>query len=161
MKRSFFFPLLTATVCFTATLPAQGGYGRGGLSQAGRYDPRAPKLPTVELAGPLDTALAPRMLKLSPDQGARYAQVYDSFMVATRPQRDSATALLAKMNARLEDGDRAAAMFYAEQVQDLGKSLGDRQDHFENELRRFLNGDQIKAYKKWKEGEEQAAERKQ
>ena len=136
----------------------QGGY-RGG-SQGGRYGPPAPKLPGIELVGPLDTALARGTLTLTPDQSTRYRQAYDSFMVATRPQRDSANAAIAKMNERLDDGDRAAAMLYVEQLQDLGKYLKDRQDRFESDLRRFLNGDQIKAYKKWREDQDQAADRK-
>jgi len=140
----------------------QGVYGGrgGGLGPAGRYGPSAPKLPGVELAGPLDTALARVMLNLTPAEAARYAQAYDSFMVATRPQRDSAAAATAKMNERLDDGDRAAAMFYAERLQELGKYLRDRQDRFESDLRHILTGDEMKAYKKWKEGEEQAADRK-
>jgi enamine deaminase RidA (YjgF/YER057c/UK114 family) len=100
------------------------------------------------------------MLNLTADQATRYKQVYDSFMVATRPQRDSANAAIAKMNERLDGGDRAAAMFYAERLQDWGKDLKDHQDRFEDDLRRFLNGDQAKAYKKWREGEDQATDRK-
>ncbi|HEV8381483.1 MAG TPA: RidA family protein [Gemmatimonadales bacterium] len=140
----------------------QSGFGGrgGGMGGMGRYGPSAPKLPGVELIGPLDTALARVTLDLTSDQVARYAQAYDSFMVATRPQRDSASAAIAKMNERLDGGDRAAATFYAERVQELGKYLKERQDRFESELRRFLNGDQVKAYKKWREGEDQAAERK-
>jgi len=117
-------------------------------------------MPGVELVGPLDTARARVMLNLTADQSTRYTQVYDSFMVATRPERDSANAAIAKMNEKLDGGDRAAAMFYAERVQDLGKSLRDRQDRFEGDLRRFLNGDQVKAYKQWREGEDQATDRK-
>src|SRR3989441_9270323 len=162
MKRSLVHAFLIATVLLPASLWAQGGYGGRGstLGPANRYGPGAPKLPGVELTGPLDTALAPALLNLSGDQAARYTQAYDSFMVATRPQRDSAGVAIAKMNQRLDDGDRAAAMFYAERLQELGKYLRDRQDHFESDLRHFLNGDQMKAYKKWREGEDQAAERK-
>ena len=138
----------------------QGGYRGGTLSQPGQYGPRAPKLPGVELVGPLDTAAARVILNLTADQATRYKQVYDSFMVATRPQRDSANAAIAKMNERLDGGDRAAAMFYAERLQDWGKDLKDHQDRFEDDLRRFLNGDQVKAYKKWREGEDQATDRK-
>jgi 2-iminobutanoate/2-iminopropanoate deaminase len=163
MNRSWSNPFLAATLLLLpSAVVGQGGYGRGGgMSQAGRYGPAAPKMPGVELVGPLDTALARTMLNLTADQSTRYTQAYDSFMVATRPERDSANAAIAKMNERLDTGDRAAAMFYAERVQDLGKTLRDRQDRFENDLRRFLNGDQIKAYKKWREGEDQAADRKQ
>src|SRR5256885_2182151 len=152
MKYGSLFAFLAATLLLVPTAAfGQGGYGRGGMSQ-GRYGPPAPKLPGVELVGPLDTALARAMLNLSADQSTRYAQVYDSFMVATRPERDSANAAIAKMNEKLDAGDRAAALFYAERVQDLGQSLRDRQDRFEGDRRGFLNGDQGKAYKKWREG---------
>ena len=162
MKRSCSPVLLVATLLLLpSAVMGQGGYGRGGsLSQPTRYGPPAPKMPGVELVGPLDTALARAMLNLTADQSTRYTQVYDSFMVATRPERDSANAAIAKMNEKLDAGDRAAALFYAERVQDLGKSLRDRQDRFEGDLRRFLNGDQVKAYKKWREGEDQATDRK-
>jgi enamine deaminase RidA (YjgF/YER057c/UK114 family) len=160
--RKISFAFLAATLLLLpSAVRGQGGYGRGGgLSQAGRYGPSAPKLPGVELVGPLDTALARVTLNLTGDQSTRYRQVYDSFMVATRPQRDSANAAIAKMNERLDGGDRAAAMFYAERVQELGKTLRDRQDRFEDDLRRFLNGDQVKAYKKWREGQDDATDRK-
>ena len=160
--RTLSFAFLVATLLLRpSVVVGQGGYGRGGaMSQPGRYGPPAPKMPGVELVGPLDTALARVMLNLTPDQLTRYTQAYDSFMVATRPQRDSATAAIEKMNEKLDGGDRAAAMFYVERLQDLGKKLRDRQDRFEGDLRRFLNGDQVKAYKKWREGEDQAADSK-
>jgi len=161
MRNSFSFAFLAATLLLLPPAAWGQGYGRGGgLSQSGRYGPSAPKLPGVELVGPLDTALARVTLNLTADQSARYQQAYDSFMVATRPERDSANAAIAKMTERLDGGDRAAAMFYAERLQDLGKSLKDRQDRFEGDLRRFLNGDQVKAYKKWREDQDQATERK-
>ena len=159
MKYSSSFAFLVATLLLLPAVAFGQGYGRG-MSQGGRYGPPAPKLPGVELAGPLDTALAREMLKLSADQSTRYKQAYDSFMVATRQQRDSANTAIAKMNERLDDGDRAAAMFYAEHVQDLGKNLRDRQDRFESDLRRFLNGDQMKAYKKWRDDQDEATEKK-
>jgi 2-iminobutanoate/2-iminopropanoate deaminase len=158
MKLSSSFAFAATLLLLPCAAWGQGGYRGGG--QGGRYGPPAPKLPGVELVGPLDTALARVMLTLTPDQSTRYQQTYDSFMVATRPQRDSANAAIAKMNARLDDGDRAAAAFYAEHLQDLGKTLRDRQDRFEDDLRLFLNGDQIKAYKKWREDQDQATERK-
>ncbi|HXG98110.1 MAG TPA: RidA family protein [Gemmatimonadales bacterium] len=160
MKLSLSHVFFAATLLLATTAWGQGGYGRSGSMSQVRYGPPAPRLPGVELTGPLDSARARVTLALTPDQAKRYAQVYDSFMVATRPQRDSAQDALAKMNERLDGGDRAAAMLYIEQLQDLGKYLRDRQDRFESDLRRFLNGDQVKAYKKWREGEDQADERK-
>src|SRR5712691_7284581 len=158
MKLSVSNALLAATLLLASTAWGQGGYGRP--PSIVQYGPPAPRLPGVELTGPLDTALARVTLSLTADQSARYGQAYDSFMVATRPQRDSAQAAIGRMNERLDGGDRAAAMFYAEQLQDLGKYLRDRQDRFEDNLHRFLSGDQVKAYNKWREGEDQATERK-
>src|SRR5258706_14328338 len=158
MKLALSNVFLATTLLLAATAWGQGGYGRP--PSIVQYGPPAPRLPGVELTGPLDTALARVTLTLTPDQVKRYAQVYDSFMVATRPQRDSAQDALTKMNERLDGGDRAAATLYVEQLQDLGKFLKDRQDRFESDLRRILSGDQVKAYKKWREGEDQAAERK-
>src|SRR6267378_332498 len=99
MKRWWAYLFLVATlVLLPSALWGQGSFGRGGgLSQA-RYGPSAPTLPGVELVGPLDTALARVMLNLTTDQSTRYRQAYDSFMVATRPERDSANASIAKMN---------------------------------------------------------------
>ena len=160
MIRSIRFMFLAATLVLAPSLAlAQGGFGRGGMSQ-GRYGPSAPKLPGVELAGPLDSATARVLLGLNDQEAAHYAQAYDSFMVATRPQRDSAAVATDKMNERLDGGDRAAALFYAERLQDFGKYLKDRQDRFESDLRRFLTGDEVKNYRKWKEGEERAADQK-
>jgi enamine deaminase RidA (YjgF/YER057c/UK114 family) len=161
MNRLASFVFLAATLfLLPSAARGQGGYRGGGMTQGGRYGLPAPKLPGVELVGPLDTALARVTLNLTADQSTRYKQAYDSFMVATRPQRDSASAATAKMNERLDDGDRAAAMFYAERLQELGKALRDRQDRFEDDLRRFLNGDQLNAYKKWREGEDETTDRK-
>jgi len=161
MKRSGSYVLLAATLLLSPSSGwAQGGYGRGGGLGPARFEPNAPKLPGPELQGPLDSALARVVLKLSDEQATRYSQAYDSFMVATRPQRDSAGVAIGKMNEKLDLGDRAAAMFYVERVQELGKFLKDRQDKFESNLRRWLSGDQVKAYRAWREGENQAGERK-
>jgi enamine deaminase RidA (YjgF/YER057c/UK114 family) len=155
MKPSYAF--LAATLMLPpAALTAQGGYMPG---MAARTD--APKLPGVELEGPLDSASAPVVLQLNEEQSRRYAQGYDSFMVATKPQRDSAAAAMVKINERLEQGDRAAALFYVDRLQEIGKHLKERQDRFEDSLKKFLTGDQVKAYRRWRDGQQQAIERKQ
>jgi len=158
MKWSVSSAFLAATLSFLpGVLAAQGGGYMPGM--AARTN--APKLPGVELEGPLDYASAPVVLQLNEEQARRYAQSYDSFMVATQPQRDSAAAATAKMNERLEMGDRAAALFYVDRLQELGKHLKDRQDKFEENLKKFLTGDQLKAYRHWRDGAQQAIERKQ
>ena len=134
--------------------------GMGGPGFSGRERYPVPALPGAELDGPPDTAAMRTIASLKDSQMARYAQVYDSFMVATRPQRDSAKVATEKMNARLDGGDRAAAQFYAELLQDLGKTLRARQDKFDDALRGLLSGDQLKAYKRWEDDAQRAAQQR-
>ena len=164
--------LLAVTMLALGALPraavAQfgGGFGgRGGRMGGGGDMGRggglpAPRLPGPELDGPPDSASAQSLLTLSDKQASQYAQTYDSFMVATMPQRDSARRAMDTMHDRLDGGDRAAAMFYAERLQDLGKNLKDRQDKWEDNLKHFLTGDQMKTYRRWKDDQERAAESK-
>jgi enamine deaminase RidA (YjgF/YER057c/UK114 family) len=146
-----------------ATVSAQfGGFGGGGRrgfgGGEGQDNTPAPKLPGPELDGPLDSARAQTTLSLTDSQAAKYTQVYDSFMTATKPARDSAQGALQTMHDREDAGDRAAALFYADRLQDIGRELKDRQDKFEDGLHHWLTGDEMKAYRKWKEDQERAAE---
>ena len=158
--------LLLATgllVASPALVVAQYGAPRGGGMAGpgfGRERYPVPSLPGAELEGPPDTATMRTIASLSDSQMARYAQVYDSFLVATRPQRDSAQVATDKMNARLDGGDRAAAQFYAELLQDLGKTLRARQDKFDERLKSLLSGDQLKAYKRWEEDAQRSAQQR-
>src|SRR2546427_11424854 len=89
MKRSCSHVLLVAALLrVPSAVMGQGGYGRGGsLSQPTRYGPPAPKMPGVELVGPLDTALARAMLNLTADQSTRYTPGDDAVLGPTRPER--------------------------------------------------------------------------
>src|SRR5712691_3974065 len=66
MKRSVSNVFLAATLLLATTAWGQGGYGRAGSMGQVRYGPPAPKLPGVELTGPLDSALARVTLALTP-----------------------------------------------------------------------------------------------
>ncbi|HLZ45410.1 MAG TPA: RidA family protein [Gemmatimonadales bacterium] len=156
MRRAIFFSFLTAAQLL---IPCTAFAQYRGMGGPPTYRPPVPKLPGSEIAGPLDTGMARTLLKLSDSQATRYDQAYDSFMVATRPQRDSANAAVQKMNDLLDTGDRPAAMYYVDQVNDLGKFLRDRQERWENDLKKFLSGDQMNQYKKWKDGEDQRKRR--
>ena len=137
-----------------------GGRGRrgGGDQEMGGRGLPAPKMPGAELEGPPDSAAAQDLLTLKDDQSARYAQAYDSFMTATKPQRDSAALMTDKMHDRLASGDRAAAMFYADRLREFGDYLKDRQDKFESMLHHMLTSDQMKAYRAWKDQQDHAYE---
>lgn len=160
MRRIGVVAVILATTLGPRTGWAQfGGFGGGrggrmGGPEMGGRQVQVPRLPGAELAGPPDSAAARAVLSLSDTQAARYAQAYDSFMTATRPQRDSAAVMTEKMHDRLASGDRAAATFFAERLEEYGDYLKDRQDKFEGQMRHMLTGDQVKAYKRWKEDQE-------
>jgi enamine deaminase RidA (YjgF/YER057c/UK114 family) len=153
--------LLAASLLGWAAIPSglaaqYGGFGgRGGGGDFERTQRiSAPKLPGLELEGPPDSSTIRTVIELTDTQAVRYARAYAAFMAQTQPQRDSAHVAQDKMNQRLDSGDRAAAMFYAERLQDLGKTLRDRQDHFEHNLRKLFTKDQLKTYQQWKDQQE-------
>ncbi len=154
MKRAMaaLIVMVTLTTAVARTQGPPGGMGAPG----GPSGLRAPNLPGLELEGPMDSGVARTLLDLTDEQAGRYAQAYDSFMVATRPQRDSARVATGKMNDRLDSGDRAAATFYAERLQELGKSLKNQQDRFERAQRSLLTDEQARRYRQWKETEQRA-----
>lgn len=142
----------------------QGQFGgRGRFGRGPDRDPtaNAPKLPGTELEGPPDSATVRGVLDLTDPQAARYAQAYDSFMVATRPQRDSARVAAEKMNLRLDGGDRAAALFYAERLNELGKVLRERQAKFEDLLGKLLTPAQLKTYHQWRDQQDRVEAERQ
>lgn len=163
MKRHLTLLLATGLLVLPASraLAQYGGRGSGmGGEGFGRVRYPVPALPGAEIDGPPDTAQMRTIATLSDSQMARYAQAYDSFMVATRSTRDSAQMATDKMHARLDGGDRAAAQFYAELLMDLAKSLKSRQDKFDDRLRGLLTGDQLKSYKRWEEDAQRAAQQR-
>jgi enamine deaminase RidA (YjgF/YER057c/UK114 family) len=143
-----------------------GGFGGGGMGGMGgmgnvpRFD--VPELPGPELVGPPDSAAAVTLLSLKDDQPVKYAQSYSAYMDETRAQRDSIQTQLNTMDEKLSNGDRAAAIFYAERATKISKGLKDRQAKWEEgTLFKILSGDQVKTYKKWKKDNDDAAEEKQ
>lgn len=164
-----FIAAMGLACCLVTPATLQGQFGGGFGGERGRYgrgpdrDPtaNAPKLPGTELEGPPDSSAIRGFLDLSDAQAARYAAAYDSFMVATRPQRDSARAVADKMNQRLDEGDRAAALFYAERLNEFGKVLREQQGRFEDQLRKLLTPAQLKSYRQWREQQERVTAERQ
>jgi len=161
MKTSLIISMVCAALVTRSAAAQYGGGRRGGGEMGGYGRPEAepaPPLPGAVMDGPPDSAAARSALALSDSQAVRYAAAYNAFMAQTRPSRDSAQVATDKMNDRLASGDRAAALFYAERLQDIGKSLRDRQDKFDDGLKAFLTKDQQKAYKRWEEDAERVAQ---
>ena len=155
MMRSFTY-LVALVTAFTPAVARSQGPAGGPPGGMGGPELRAPKLPGLELEGPMDSSVARVRLDLTDAQAGRYAVAYDSFMVATRPQRDSARVATGKMNDRLDSGDRAAATFYAERLQELGKRLKEQQDRFERMMRPLFTEEQVRRYREWKDTEQRA-----
>jgi enamine deaminase RidA (YjgF/YER057c/UK114 family) len=166
MKQTIVYAALAVLVASSpAVVLAQGGLGRGGeMGERGergfdrRNDFKPPDLPGPELDGPPDSATIAPVLNLTPTQAARYVAARDSLMAATKTERDSARTLERLMYGKLDQGDRAAALFYIEPLQKIGKDLKQRQDQFENRLSDVLSGDQMKAYRDWRKQQDKAAE---
>jgi enamine deaminase RidA (YjgF/YER057c/UK114 family) len=161
--------VLAVTITSLAAWPVaawgqMGGFGgRGGMGEPGfgrRAEGSAPKLPGPELEGPPDSATIQPVLHLDPEQTRQYAAAYEAFMLATKPQRDSAHAIQDDMYQKLDGGDRAAALFYAEKLQRIGDWLKDQQEQFEDHLSKIFTGDQMKAYRQWRKDQDRAAEAK-
>jgi len=117
----------------------------------------APELPGPEIEGPPDSATIDSVLHLTANEAARYETARDSFMLATKPQRDSALARRDLMNARLDAGDRVGAMFHAERLQRLGAWLKQRQDSFEDGLSSIFTSEQVQAYRDWRKAQDAQA----
>jgi enamine deaminase RidA (YjgF/YER057c/UK114 family) len=64
------------------------------------------------------------------------------------------------MYQKLDGGDRAAALFYAERLRRIGDWLKDQQQRFEDQLSKIFTGDQMKAYRQWRKDQDRAAEDK-
>jgi enamine deaminase RidA (YjgF/YER057c/UK114 family) len=100
-------------------------------------------------------------MQLKPADAGRYAQLRDSFMLATKSLRDSARSAHDEMYAKLDRGDREGANYVLERLRSMGKILKDQQNKFEDRLPKVLTSDQMKDYKKWKKDQEQEAEDRQ
>jgi enamine deaminase RidA (YjgF/YER057c/UK114 family) len=160
MKRAFLISSVLALVAITSASAQRGGFGggRGGFGGMGGGRPQpqlAPEVPGPEVDGPPDSALATALMRLTPTDGAHYAQLRDSFMVATKTERDSALDMRGRMYAKLDEGDHDGATYLLEQLNRTAKVLKDQMGKFEDRLSKVITSDEMKDYKKWKKDQEQ------
>jgi hypothetical protein len=140
-----------------------GRPGRGGGEETPRpsdpFGPR-PEVPGPELEGPPDSTTLRQLIGVNDEQAKRYQQVYDSFMAATRPQRDSAQKAARAVREALARQELDAMEFHSERLKGLDKYLRDRQKKFEDGLSAVFTPQQMKDYKRWKKAQEDAAKAK-
>lgn len=121
--------------------------GRGGFR--GRAE--APGFDPLALEGAPDPEFMAGRLELSDEQAARYRQLRDSFMLATKPQRDSADGALQAIRDAFRSGDREAARQNGAALRHLAGDLSKRQEQFEQALKALVSSDQWKAYTEWRD----------
>src|SRR6266850_6940861 len=118
-----------------------------------------PQLPGPEVfEGPPNPPTLRQVADLSEDQVKGYAVVYDSFMLATRPQRDSAATARTALRSAMQSQDRVAAEPQLAILKRQGDYLGNRQNEFDGVLKKLLTGDQYTAYRKYQDDQKQAAQ---
>ncbi len=133
------------------------GFRPAGAQRPGEME--RPALTAADLEGPPVPDFVVSRFELAEDQTARYRQLYDSFMVATKPQRDSAQGGARAMREAFDARDRATAREHGPTLRRLGDHLAQRQKEFDAALKGFLNSDQWKEYKQWRDEQaRQAAE---
>jgi len=138
------------------------GMGNDGEFERGKPHPEGvpvrsnPVITSVELEGPLHPEEFARIFSLSADQTKEYAQVFDSFTVATNDTRDAARHRMEQLSAALGK-DSAAVDYYRERIKELAKMLRDAQSKLDERLKKLLNKEQQKQYKDWRKKEDDAA----
>jgi hypothetical protein len=153
--------LLATSVSVSAQDPGYGGMG--GMGRTGGWRERGPRaersLPTTEqLEGPpLPDFFVPRF-ELDSGQAGEYRVVYDSFMSTTATIRDNAQAARRAIDAAFQGGDRESARSSFPMLAALGDSLAKEDARFDQRLKSFLAGRQLKAYKKWKDDQQRQEE---
>ena len=161
------FAVLAVLLLVFSARPALGQYPDGGVGNDGEFGHEKrhmegapvranPVITSVELDGPLHPEEFQKLFSLTAAQTTEYAQVFDSFMVATNDARDAARHRMEQLSAALGK-DSAAVDYYRERIKELGKMLRDAQSKLDERLKKLLTRDQQKQYKDWRRKEEDAA----
>ncbi len=160
-------PVLTLILLFvaSATLAAQEP-GSGG----GQYDPERGRegervrhrttFTDEQIEGPPLPEFVSIRFELDSTEAAGYRQAYDSFMVATKPQRDSAQATRGKHPHG--DGeattDPAALSAEWDRLESLGNRLNKQQSQFDKRVKSIFTSAHYKDYKQWRDEQRKQAE---
>jgi hypothetical protein len=135
--------------------PGMRGGHRGGMRGGGGMTHVDP----VVLQGPPAPAEFAHIVELPEDQVGRYTQLYERFMAATRPQRDSLDALRSQMRDAFADGDRDAMQRQRGSMGPLAKDLEQRQATFDDTLKGVLDKQEWQRYEKWREDQRKQADK--
>ena len=135
-----------------------GGYS-GGSPGGSRVEIDPEPLPSPEdLAGPPIPDFVVDRFELDSVQGRQYLAVYDSFMVATRPLRDSAQGAQRAIDVAMQSRNRDAARPEFPLLRRMGSSLRKLDDQFDGRLKSLFTKTQYKDYKEWRSDQRRQAE---
>jgi hypothetical protein len=153
--------LVLATPAVAQDSGGQGAYGGGpshGPSGAMRGREGMPAPDPVVLQGPPAPAELARIVDLPQDRLDRYTRLYDRFMTATKPQRDSLAALRRGMRDAFADRDREAIRRQRAVMEPIARDLREQQATFDDSLHGLLAEPQWKRYQQWREDERKRAD---
>lgn len=167
MRHSPVYLVLAALLLAAAVLPAaaqdQGPAGSDdGMRQGppgGMHARRGMTAPDpVVLNGPPAPADFARIVELPQDRLESYTRMYDRFMTATRPQRDSLQTLRNGMRDAFASRDRDAMQRQRSVMEPIAKDLAQQQATFDETLRSQLEKPQWKRYEQWRDDQRKQAE---
>ena len=160
--------IASAATVLDAQMPGGGGFGggrggrRGGYGGMRRGGGMDNPLPTAsQLEGPPSPEFFADRFELDSTQAQAYRQVYDSFMTATVPQRDSAKAARQAIDAALQERDRATARESVPLLRRLAGALAKEEKRFDDRLKGVITSSQLKQYRKWKNDQRRQEEAEQ
>lgn len=160
--------IITFMLLLSAPAVAQSPYGGGGMGngtgRSGMGDTPRPTtitdpIPSPEdLVGPAIPDFVIDRFELDTAEGKAYRVAYDSFMVATRFLRDTATAVREHIDQLWQSGDRESARTYFPVLRRLGDRLAKEDDHFDDRVKKIFTKPQFKDYKDWRSEQRRQAE---
>ena len=117
------------------------------------HGPRRANPDPVLLKGPPQPEEFTRITGLEESKRPRYAELYQSFMAKTRPQRDSLKTSLDTIRQALQSGGRSSARGHRSSLRELRGRLADQQREFNDSVKKLLSSSEWNKYQQWREAE--------
>jgi hypothetical protein len=153
---------LTAAASPAAAQTAGPGADGDGIPQrppGGMHGRRGMPAPDPVLSsGPPAPADFARIVELPQDRLESYSRLYDRYMTATRPQRDSLQTLRSGMRDAFASHDREAMGRQRSVMAPIASDLEHQQAAFDETLHGMLDQAQWKRYQQWRSDQRKQAE---
>jgi hypothetical protein len=157
----------TGLVAQEPGVPGQYGEDRG---RTGDHERRRATINADQLDGPPYPQFVTMRFELDSTESLKYQQVYDSFMVATKPLRDTAKAAIGAPRgsggyggyAGEGPGEHAGAGHAgradADQIERLSNELNKQENQFDKKVKSVMTSAHYKDYKQWRDEQRKQAE---